>query len=134
MKPYKTGDRTKGIIGLVIMTAAALILVFYSDRLYEWLNEMGKKNIVYGDGTYEGEGQGYGGTIKAEVTIAGNQITEVSLDGPEETPELGGRAIKKLPKAIMENQGADVDGVSGATLTSNGVREAVQNALDKARE
>ncbi|MBQ0059106.1 MAG: FAD-dependent oxidoreductase [Lachnospiraceae bacterium] len=84
------------------------------------------------DGTYTGEAQGFGGTIVAEVTIAGGAITDIKLTGDAETPALGGVAIEKLPERILAAQSIDVDGISGATVSSNAIFEAVANALASA--
>lgn len=86
------------------------------------------------DGTYAGEGEGFGGPIKVEVTIAGGKITKVEIVEQSETPSVSAPAREQLPAAIVEAQSAEVDGVAGATLTSNGIIEAVQDALAKAKK
>ena len=60
-------------------------------------------------------------------------MTLHTLTGEGETPEIGGKALPELEKAYLGVSSADaVDGVTGATLTSTGVKEAVQNALNEA--
>lgn len=90
-------------------------------------------DVSYEPGVYEGTGQGFGGEIKAVVVITDSGIDSVELTGDGETPELGGEALKKLPEQFTSAQSADVDGVSGCTLTSNGAKDAVQAALDQAQ-
>lgn len=90
-------------------------------------------DVSYEPGVYEGTGQGFGGEIKAVVVITDSGIDSVELTGDDETPELGGEALKKLPEQFTSAQSADVDGVSGCTLTSNGAKDAVQAALDQAK-
>lgn len=90
-------------------------------------------DVSYEPGVYEGTGQGFGGEIKAVVVITDSGIDSVELTGDDETPELGGEALKKLPEQFTGAQSADVDGVSGCTVTSNGAKEAVQAALDQAQ-
>ena len=50
----------------------------------------------------------------------------------DETPDRGGKAIKKMPDAMIEAQSYDVDGISGATRTSDGIKDAVARALEDA--
>lgn len=88
---------------------------------------------AYKPGTYEGTGNGFGGEIKAVVTVTEAGIESVKLTGDDETPELGGEALEKLADLFTEAQSADVDAVSGCTLTSNGAMEAVKAALDQAK-
>ena len=77
-----------------------------------------------------GEAEGYGGPIKAEVTLEGDKIVDLKLTGDQETPGIGGAALETLQAAIIEKGGIDgVDAVSGATWTSNGVFDAVRAAL-----
>lgn len=86
-----------------------------------------------GEGAVEeltGKGRGFGGIITAHVTTVDGIITEVALEGPDETPGIGGAALEELAKQFAQAKGADIDGVSGATVTSQGAMAAVLNALD----
>lgn len=84
---------------------------------------------TYVPGTYRGEGEGYGGTIEVDVTVDEYGITEVSVVSHNEDPRVAGKAIETLPKAILKAQSADVDALSGATMTSDAIVSAVMNAL-----
>ncbi len=90
-------------------------------------------DVSYKAGTYEGSGKGFGGDVKAVVTITDAGIESVELTGDDETPELGGAALEKLQDMFVSAQSADIDGVSGCTLTSDGAIEAVQAALAQAQ-
>ena len=84
-------------------------------------------------GTYEGAAQGKLSTVKAAVTLSQDgRITDVKLDVSGETPELGGAAAKKMAPAIVEHQSTAVDGMSGATVSSEAIRKAVAAAIEKA--
>ena len=78
-----------------------------------------------------GTADGFGGTITAEVTVdESGKITDLVLTGEDETPDIGGKALPELQKAIVAAGTVEgVDGVSGATYTSKGVFDAVRNAL-----
>lgn len=86
----------------------------------------------YKDGTYEGEGTGNNGSIKVEVKVEGGSIVAVTLKAHEETVGIYEAAEKSVTENIIRKQTTEVDGVAGATNTSNGIKEAVQNALKDA--
>ena len=87
---------------------------------------------TYTAGTYTGEGQGYGGTVTVTITTDETSILEATVEGPDETPGIGGAALEQLGAQIVEAQSAEIDGVSGATMTSNGTKLAAQAAIDAA--
>ncbi len=77
-----------------------------------------------------GEAEGYGGPVKAEVTVDGDKIVGLTLTGDKETPEIGGKALEALQEAILKSQGLEgVDAIAGATWTSEGVFQAVRTAM-----
>ena len=90
----------------------------------------GKK--LFTPGTYEAEAQGFGGPVTISVTVSENEITSISITGEFETPTLGGVAVATLGGAIMEARTPNVDGVSGATVTSTAIISAVTEALKAA--
>lgn len=90
-------------------------------------NSEGKK---YKDGTYTGVGQGKNPDLKVAVTIKDNKITNIEVLSNNETK--GKEALNVVPKEIIEKQSTSVDAVSGATMTSNGVMAAVNDALSQA--
>ncbi len=90
----------------------------------------------YANGEYTGKGRGMGGDITVVLTIENDVITVNEITGPYETPGVGGKeAIEDgtFKEQIEAKQSADIDGIAGATMTSGGVRKAVQNALAEAR-
>ena len=82
-------------------------------------------------GTFTGKGQGYGGPVICEVTIENSRILEIEAEGEQEGKKYWFKAKKIIPK-MVQNQTWDVDAVSGATMSSNGIREAVRQALQEA--
>ena len=87
----------------------------------------------YKPGTYTASAQGYGGDVKVTVTVDADKITAVTIDGPDETPAIGGEAIKTLTDAIKSANSDKVDGVSGATVTSDAVKKAAGECLAEAK-
>ena len=86
----------------------------------------------YTAGTYEGVGKGVHGDITLEVTFDDKSINSIEVVSHNETAGISDAAFDKIPAAIIENQSLAVDTVSGATLTSNGILEAVGNAVTAA--
>ncbi len=84
---------------------------------------------TYTDGVYEGQGEGFGGAIKVKVEVAGGKITNIELLEHSETPGIGDVGAEAVIASIIADQKTDVDVHSGATFSSNGVMEAVKNAL-----
>ena len=84
-------------------------------------------------GTFTGTGAGFGGDITATVTVADGKITDCTLTGDKETPAIGGAALPKLAEQVKAAGSAGIDGVSGATMTSNGVKDAVADAMAQAK-
>lgn len=79
---------------------------------------------------YEGKAEGYGGEVKVQVAVDGNdKITQISVDAPNETPTIGGEAAPKVAQSIVDKQTLNVDTISGATVTSKAVIEATRAAL-----
>lgn len=87
---------------------------------------------LYTPGTYEGEGQGFGGKITVRVTVLESGIQSVEVVSNSETAGIGTPALEKLPDAIVAAQGIEVDAVAGASFSSAGLLEAVADALSKA--
>lgn len=82
---------------------------------------------------YLGEGQGKSeAPIVVRVTLDNGAIAGVEVLEHGETEGIGTAAIDSLPATIVEAGSTDVDVVLGATLTSNGIKEAVEDALAKA--
>lgn len=90
----------------------------------------GSKAPAYVDGTYEGVGAGLNGEISVEVVVTEGKISAVNVLEHEETEGISDEALVEVPKTIVEKNSTEVDGVAGATYTSDGIKEAVTNALE----
>ena len=81
--------------------------------------------------TYEGTGLGYDKDgIVLDVEITNNRIVDVKVKRAKES-EFATPAIQKIAKKVIATQSLDVDGVSGASLTSEGTKEAIEEAVKK---
>lgn len=83
-------------------------------------------------GTFTGaSSNGMGGDVEVAVTFTSEKIEKIEVTKQNETPGKSDPAIEKIPQAIVENQSIEVDTVSGATVTSKAIIEAVTNAIQE---
>ena len=109
---------------LAILISAMLALTMVSD--------VALAESALTDGTYTSEQQGFGGAVVVEVTIQGGAVIDVKVTGDKETEGVGAAALEPLAEQIMAAQSADIDGVSGATVTSGAVKAALAEIFAKA--
>lgn len=81
------------------------------------------------DGVYSGSADGYNGAINVEVTVESGEITDVRVLSHNDSPGISDPAIEEIPAAIVAGNTTEVEVVSGATFTSQGLMAAVNNAL-----
>ncbi len=86
---------------------------------------------IYTAGTYTGTATGIG-EVKVTMTFSETAITEVVIDASNETESIGGVAAPTLQDAIMAAQNAEIDNVSGATVTTNAVKKAAASCIEQA--
>lgn len=85
------------------------------------------------DGTYSATVDGHNGDLEVEVVVEGSAIMDVVVTNHVETEGLSDPAIEEVPAAIVENNSTEVDTVSGATVTSEAIINAVNTALENAQ-
>ncbi len=91
-----------------------------------------KAEIALNEGEYLGVGDGgMGGQITVKLTMADGKIANVEVVSHNETPGICEPALEQLPAAIVAAGSAEVDVVAGATMTSNAIKDAVNDALSK---
>ena len=81
------------------------------------------------NGVYEGSANGMGGAVKVAVTVEDGKISDVEVLEHTETAGISDPAIEQIPQAIVDAQSTDVEAVTGATVTSEAIKEAVAAAL-----
>ncbi len=86
------------------------------------------------DGTYTETAKGKNGHFDVTVIISDGKISDIQIGDNKETPDLGGMAINNLPTEMITEQTYDVDALSGATITSNGIKDAVARCLGQASD
>ena len=83
------------------------------------------------DGEYEGNSQGYGGDFKVKIKIKNGELSAINVVTNNETPEYYEKASVIIAQ-ILEKGNTDVDSISGATISSEAIKNAVRDALHKA--
>ena len=94
---------------------------------------IGKGDFDIADGTYTGSAQGYSGTVTVSVKVENRTITAIDIVSQSDTESYFERA-KGVIRTILAGQTVNVDAVSGATFSSNGIINAVKNALGLDKE
>ena len=84
---------------------------------------------TYADGAYTGAGQGFRSAVDVRVTVENGYITDVLVTSYQDDDEFFSKAKVAMVDGIISAQGVDVATVSGATYSSQGILEAVANAL-----
>lgn len=91
------------------------------------------QGATFKDGTYEGEADGYRPGLKVSVEIKNNTITSIEIVSHNEVnSKFYQKALDGVPQEILDSQSTSVDAVSGATFTSIGIMNAVNDALSEA--
>jgi len=86
------------------------------------------------NGTFEGTGEGYAGTVHVTITIENDYITAFSAYADDDDPDYFSDAMQHVIPQIQRSISADgIDACSGATYSSKGIIEAAKNALEKAK-
>ena len=83
-------------------------------------------------GEYEVSVKGYQDGMKVKVTLDANSIKAIEVLEHNDTAGVSDAALEKMPGLIIEEQSLTVDAVAGATMTSNGILEAVRTAIEEA--
>ncbi|MBQ7305022.1 MAG: FMN-binding protein, partial [Clostridia bacterium] len=87
--------------------------------------------LALADNSYTGTGKGFAGDIKVTVTLADDgSIVDVTVDECNDTPGVCDTAVEKVPADMKELNSINVDTVSGATFTSQGILAAAKDALE----
>jgi uncharacterized protein with FMN-binding domain len=124
-------------IVLVLHIATVKIDSSGNNDIYSFNNSSGAvsnqiANGQYKDGTYTGQATGYRPGLEVSVTVKNNKIENIQIINSNDTPRFFSRAANAVPQEIIDNQSVQVDAVSRATRSSNGIMEAVSNALSNA--
>lgn len=129
------GGKKSNIIGLGVMIVAAIALILAAGPIRNLVNNMGKTKgeAIYTPGTYTASANGFGGEVKVDVTVSESAIEDIVFTGDGETPTIGGAALETIKAQILGSGEPTFDMVSGATVTSTAVKEALDKAIAMAK-
>lgn len=134
---------------LIMFIAVLVILVigsvYYVAAYIDYCQATNTNNIdvtelkkqgqgTFTDGTYEGTGSGFKGNTTISVTVENGYITNIETVSTGDDMPYYNRAFSSIEEQIISSQNVSVDAVTGATFSSNGVMEAVANALGQEYE
>ena len=127
--PQKKGSKLPLAIGGVAVAAVVAVGGF---ALAGRGGASGTAEAIYTAGTYTATAEGCLSDVTVTVTVSDKAITDVRVDASGETAELGGKAAEELPGEIIRSQSTDVDGYTGATLTSDAIKQAAADCIAQA--
>lgn len=121
-------DKKKKLTAIFICLLAVLLTACGTKEKNYNISDSGS----WKDGTYTESAKGKKGDFDVTVIILERKISDIQIGDNKETPDLGGKAIDELPDEMIKGQTYEVDAVSGATITSNGIKDAVARCLEQA--
>lgn len=119
----------KDILFVVISTLLVIGGTVAKDKYEEYQ----QSNLTFVPGTYNVSAEGFHGEIALAVTFDEKGITNVKVVEENETEDIGHKAIPVIIDHIMQGQGAGVNGITGATVTSYAVKTALCKAAEMAK-
>ena len=128
-KSWSRGRAFGGIVFTVLIICSILTLAALSAgcRGSGFIRE-----AAYTPGIYEGTGRGFRGPIYVRVQVSAAGIEDITITGHEEGIFPGVSAMEELLESVLESGSTDLDAVSGATFSSRGFLDAIEEALGKA--
>jgi len=117
------------ILGLMLMLSALAGLVLTALLFPGCISHKNGTEASYEGVLYEGAAMGYRGMIHVRVGFEQGTITEITVVESREDHAIGGAAIEELTDLVLMYNTTELDAVSGATETSKGFLEAIENAI-----
>ena len=99
-----------------------------------WQMQGGRQSHFADDGVYEGSGDGFGGKITVRLTVKNERLQKAEIISAKNETKDYLESAKKILNDAVKRQSTDVDTVSGATLSSNGIIAAMKDALVNGKE
>ena len=125
-------------LATLVTVAMAFSIISYNKKHKTNYANSNKTQIASGsnveglkDGDYEGSSQGFGGEFKVKITIKEGKLSAIKVITNNETPEYYEKASQIIAQ-ILEKGNTDVDSISGATISSEAIKNAVEDGLHKA--
>lgn len=118
---------------LLLIAMALTLSLTACGKEKESANDGGEAAGAYTAGTYDVTAEGFGGDIKLQFTFTADKLEKIEVVEHNETEGFGKEALEEMMPKIVEAQSvASVDNVSGATVTCDALKAAVENAVTQA--
>jgi uncharacterized protein with FMN-binding domain len=115
--------------GLISFVTVKSTPIYSIETAKERTGQNGAAPVSLKQSEYLGSATGMGGEVTVKLTMNGSRIASVEVVSHGETPGISDKAIANIPGMIVSAQSVQVDTVSGCTVTSNAIKEAVAKAL-----
>lgn len=130
--PTETNSRRKGILALITMLILIVLVILLSGPVY--------RLFTGGSLVYTSVQQGYGGEVTVKLSVKDDTIDSIQAEGLSETPGIGQKAIAQYNETVfagfsgrtVHEISAELDAVSGATVTSTAVKAGLEDVLAQA--
>jgi uncharacterized protein with FMN-binding domain len=116
-------------VGLMMMLSALAALVVTALLFPGCISHKNGTETAYEGVFHQGAAMGYRGMIHVRVGFEQGTITEITVVESREDQAIGGAAIEELTDLVLMYNTTELDAVSGATETSKGFLEAIENAI-----
>ena len=127
---HKESNMKKNIL---LVGALALVLAACGNSAEKPAGENADKPAEATEKTGTATAAGYGGDIKLTVTMDGDTIKDIVVDENKETEGVGADALPKLVEEAKKANSAEIENVSGATVTSEAFKAALKDAMAAAK-
>lgn len=128
----------KAFVKGIVAGAVSLATLFMLQKVEYSINSSDQSapaasEKIFTAGTYTASAKGIMSDVTVTMTFDDTSITEVKIDASGETPDIGGVIIDGMIEKILAAQDADVDTVSGATITSDAIIAAAKDCISQAQ-
>ena len=103
-----------------------------TETAAEAVTETAAGERIYTPGTYTASAYGIG-VVTVTMTFSESAITDIQVDTSDETEGIGWDKGEELAQQLLDAQSAKIDGVSGASVTSDAVKKAAENCIEQAQ-
>ena len=123
-------------INLILIIGIVYVYCTQAGKLQKNMEDAGSaaQSHFADDGVYEGSGDGFGGKITVRLTVKNERLQKAEIISAKNETKDYLESAKKILDDAVKRQSTDVDTVSGATLSSNGIIAAMKDALVNGKE
>lgn len=123
-------------INLILIMGIVYVYCTQAGKLQKNMADAGSaaQSHFADDGVYEGSGDGFGGKITVRLTVENERLQKAEIISAKNETKDYLESAKKILDNAVKRQSTDVDTVSGATLSSNGIIAAMKDALVNGKE